>query len=87
MKRIRRVILKFRGLFTNSKTETELAREIAAHLQLLEDEYRAQGMTAEEARLAARRRYGGVEQAKQMHRDERGFPGPCPSPIRTGSSF
>jgi predicted permease len=75
MKRIRRVILKFRGLFTNSKTEAELAREIAAHLQLLEDEFRAQGMTAEQARLAARRKYGGVEQAKQMHRDERSFPG------------
>ena len=26
MKRLRRVILKFRGLFTNAKTEAELAR-------------------------------------------------------------
>ena len=30
-------------------------------------------MSPEEARLAARRAYGGVEQAKQAHRDER-FP-------------
>ena len=29
------------------------------------------GMSAEEAHLAARRAYGGVEQAKQLHRDER----------------
>src|SRR6202011_5042499 len=29
------------------------------------------GMTADEARLAARRAYGGVAQAKELHRDER----------------
>jgi predicted permease len=75
MKSLRRIFLRFRSLFTNSKAEAELAREIAAHLQLLEDEFRARGMTAEEARLAARRRYGGVEQVKQMHRDERTYPG------------
>ncbi len=50
-------------------------REIAAHLALLEDEYLRQGMTPEEARRAARIAYGGVEQAKQLHRDERGFQG------------
>lgn len=59
------------GLFGNKRTEDDLAREIAAHLALMEDELRARGMTAEEARLAARRAYGGVEQAKQMHRNER----------------
>ena len=32
-------------------------------------------MTPEEARRAARLAYGGVEQAKQLHRDERGFQG------------
>jgi predicted permease len=71
MKQIRRVAAKVAGLFRNKRTEAELAREIAAHLALLEDEFRARGMTAEEARLAARRAYGGVEQAKQMHRNER----------------
>ena len=38
---------------------------------LLEDDFLRKGMGAEEARLAARHAYGGVEQAKQMHRDER----------------
>jgi len=75
MNRLRRIFLKFCRLFNNSKTEADLAREIAAHLQLLEDEFRARGMTAEEARLAARRKYGGVEQIKQMHRDERTYQG------------
>jgi predicted permease len=75
MKHLRRFFLRFYLLFANSKVEAELAREIGAHLALLEDEYLRQGMTPEDARLAARLAYGGVEQAKQRHRDERGFQG------------
>jgi predicted permease len=75
MKQLRRVLLKLSRLFTNSREEAELAREIAAHLALLEDDYRRQGMAPEEARQAARRAYGGVEQAKQMHRNERSYQG------------
>lgn len=75
MRYLRRAFLRFYQLFTNSKAEAELAREIAAHLALLEDEYLRQGMNPEDARLAARRAYGGVEQAKQLHRNERAFQG------------
>src|ERR1700732_4224038 len=73
MKHLRRIFLKFYLLFANSKVEAELAREIGAHLALLEEEYLRQGMTAEGTRRAARLAYGGVEQSKQLHRDERGF--------------
>jgi predicted permease len=75
MKHLRRFLLKFARLLTNAKAEADLAREIAAHLALLEDEYLRQGMPPEEARLAARRAYGGVEQAKQLHRNERSYQG------------
>jgi predicted permease len=75
MKHLRRIFLKFYLLFANSKVEAELEREIGAHLALLEDEYLRQGMTREDARRAARIAYGGVEQAKQLHRDERAFQG------------
>src|SRR5438094_7934093 len=75
MKQLRRIFLRFYLLFANSKVEAELAREIGAHLVLLEDEYLRQGMTPEDARRAARLAYGGVEQAKQRHRDERTFQG------------
>jgi predicted permease len=75
MKLLRRFFVKFYLLFANSKVEAELAREIDAHLALLEDEYLRQGMTSEDARRAARLAYGGVEQAKQLHRDERAFQG------------
>src|ERR1700691_1456175 len=71
MKRWRRMIAKIRTLFRNERAEEELAREIASHLALLEEDFQRRGMNSEEARLAARRAYGGVERAKQSHRDER----------------
>ena len=75
MKYLRRIFLRFYLLFSNAKVEGDVAREIAAHLALLEDEYLRRGMNVDDARLAARRAYGGVEQAKQLHRDERAFQG------------
>ena len=75
MKHLRRIFLRFYLLFSNAKVEGDVAREIAAHLALLEDEYLRRGMNVDDARLAARRAYGGVEQAKQLHRDERAFQG------------
>src|SRR5580700_6196953 len=71
MSRSRRMLSKFRDLFRNKRVEEELAREVASHLILLADDFERRGMSPEEARLAARRAYGGVEQAKQAHRDER----------------
>ena len=73
MKHLRRMFARFCLLFANSRVEADLAREIDSHLALLEEEYLRQGMTPEEARRAARIACGGVEQAKQLHRDERGF--------------
>ena len=58
MERLRRFFLKLYLLFANAKVEAELAREIGAHLALLEDEYVRQGMTPEEARRAAKLAYG-----------------------------
>jgi predicted permease len=67
----RRTIAKLRSHFANKRAEDDLAREVASHLTLLADDFERRGMSAEEAQLAARRAYGGVEQAKQAHRDER----------------
>jgi hypothetical protein len=75
MRHLRRIILKFYSLIASSEAETELQREIAAHLTLMEDEFVSKGMTPEEARREARLAYGGVEQAKQLHRNERSYPG------------
>ena len=71
MVHLRRILAKLRNLLTNKRVEEDLAREVASHLTLLADDFERRGMSREEARLAARRAYGGVEQAKQAHRDER----------------
>jgi predicted permease len=71
---MRRLARRLAELFRPSRSERELAREMAAHLALLEDEYRRRGMSAEDARYAARRAMGGVDQAKELQRDARSFP-------------
>src|ERR1700677_616672 len=73
MARWRRIIARFRSLVANERAEDDLAREVASHLTLLADDFERRGMSPEEARLAARRAYGGVEQAKQAHREERTY--------------
>jgi hypothetical protein len=41
---------------------------------MLQDEYERQGMKPADARFQARRAFGGIEQAKELHRDERSIP-------------
>jgi putative ABC transport system permease protein len=53
--------------------EDRLRDEVQSHLDLLADEFVARGMTPEDARLAARRAFGGIDQMKDRYRDQRGF--------------
>jgi putative ABC transport system permease protein len=73
MTTIRRLVLRLLSFFRPGGAEAELSREIHSHLQLLEDGFVSKGMPRDEARLAARRAFGGVEQAKEHQRDARGF--------------
>jgi predicted permease len=70
---MRRFFARLAGLLRSDGAERELAREIESHLALLQDEFERRGLSPEDARLAARRAYGGVEQAKEMHREARSF--------------
>ena len=70
---MRRFFLRLFNVFRHEKADQEVTREIAAHLALLEDEFRARGMGGDEARRAARLALGGAEQAKELHRDARSF--------------
>src|SRR6476661_7353013 len=70
---MRRIILRLLSSFRSGRAERELAREIRSHLRLLEDQYIAKGMDADEARYAALRAFGGVEQVKEQQRDVRMF--------------
>ena len=70
---MRRFVRRLITLFRANTAETHLSREIEAHLHLLEDDFVAQGMSREDARYAAKRAFGGVEQAKEHQRDARTF--------------
>jgi putative ABC transport system permease protein len=69
----RRAVLRLLNFFRPGRAERDLAREVASHLALLEEQFRDGGLSAEEARFAARRAFGGVEQAKELQRDARSF--------------
>ena len=71
---MRRFLAKLASLFRSRTAERELTREIDAHLAILQDEFEAHGMPQDEAKLAARRSYGSVEYAKELHREARSFP-------------
>jgi len=62
------------GFFRRRHVDENLDAELRAHLELLADENIRRGMKPEEARFAARREFGGVEQIKEAHRDQRGLP-------------
>jgi hypothetical protein len=73
MAQLRRFLLRLSNVFRPDRAESELARELASHLTLLEEDFQRRGMTPDEARLAARRAFGGVEQTKDLQRDARSF--------------
>ncbi len=65
------VPLRLRSLFRRARVEQELDEELRYHLERQIEEYIAKGMTPEEARYAALRAMGGVEQRKEECRDTR----------------
>ncbi len=73
MSRWSRFFLRLSNVVWHTRAEPELAREITSHLTLLQDDFQRRGLTADEARVAARRAFGGVEQTKERHRDARSF--------------
>jgi putative ABC transport system permease protein len=62
------------GLFRTRYADETLDAELRAHLQFLTDEYIRRGLNPEQARHAAHREFGGIEQTKEAYRDQRGFP-------------
>jgi predicted permease len=62
---------KFLNLFGAGNADRDLDAEVLAHLDLLTAEKQQQGMTAKQARRAARIELGGVEQVKEEVRAAR----------------
>ena len=63
--------LRMRSVFRKNKADLDLSEELQFHLQNQIDEYVAQGMDPQEARRAALRSLGGIEQVKEECRDTR----------------
>jgi predicted permease len=71
----REFLSRCRGLIRRGHAERQLDEEIRAHLDRAAEENVRRGMSPAEAREAARREFGGVEQIKEIYREQRSFPG------------
>src|SRR4029077_17141971 len=71
MLRLRAWLCRFAGLFRKSHNDAEMAEERQAHVDLLIERNVAAGMSPEDARNAALRQFGGIEQAKEVAREQR----------------
>src|SRR5215468_6615740 len=63
---------RLRALLRRSEVERELDEELRYHIEQQTEQNIRIGMNPEEARHAARKAFGGVEQAKERSRDARG---------------
>src|SRR5262249_18024824 len=70
---LRTLIARLAALGRRRRDEAQLDDEIALHLTLIEERLRARGLSAEEARLEARRAFGGGQEVRESHRALRGF--------------
>ncbi len=75
MHRLRILISRLLGTFSRpTSRHADLDTELSEHLQLLTEENIRRGMNEADARAAAQREFGGVEQTKENYRDQRGVP-------------
>ena len=68
---LRRALARLTALVRRQRLERELDDEVIAHLELAELDARARGLDPLEARRDALRRFGGIDQMKEIHRDDR----------------
>ncbi len=73
MTRLRIFLFRLSALVRSRQMDREIDDEISSHLAEATDEYVQQGLSLVDARRAARRRFGGVTQTKEMHRQVRSF--------------
>src|ERR1041385_4856412 len=70
MKELRAWFCRVTGLFCKSDVEAEMSEEMRAHLDFLTERKTEQGLSPSEARHAALREFGGVEQIKEVAREQ-----------------
>ena len=67
-------MLRLASLFRRGRLEADLDAEVRAHLEMAAEMNERAGMREEEAWREARRSFGGVEQTKELYREQRGLP-------------
>ena len=70
----KRFASRFLALFQKRRLEQELDEELRLHLEMQIEDNIEDGMSPEEARYAARRTFGGIDQVKEEYRERRGLP-------------
>jgi len=68
------LLARLRGLISRGRADAALDEDIQAHLELLTQDYINRGLSPRDARDAARRAFGGIDQIKERYRDQRGVP-------------
>jgi putative ABC transport system permease protein len=66
-----KLLRRFASLFRKTKLDADLSEELRLHVEQRTRENIAAGMSADEARYAAFRKFGGVEQVKERVREQR----------------
>src|SRR6516162_9963309 len=72
--RVRELVSRCLALTSRRRSDAQLSDEIRTHLDLLTADHVRRGMSPVEARAAARRDFGGVDQIKEQYRDQRALP-------------
>jgi predicted permease len=71
---IREAFSRIRSFFGQGRIDQDLDAELAAHIELAVEENLKRGMPADEARRNALLQFGGLQMAKELHRESRGLP-------------
>ena len=69
-----KLLRQLRAFFRKETLDREMSDEMRAHVELQTERNLAAGMTPDDARHAAQRRFGGIEQIKETAREARGLP-------------
>src|SRR5882724_11701924 len=69
----RTLIHRLAALFRRRRLEDDLDEELRSHLEMAVELNLRKGMKAEDARREALRSFGGIEQTKEIYRDQRGL--------------
>ena len=70
---LRSILMRISAPLRRRSLDAALDEAVSGHLDLLARDYERRGLAPEQARLAARRDFGGVEQMKETYRDRSGL--------------